>query len=36
MKAYAIMRGPFLRASDSDAAAPQQTHDCITTVCHSS
>ena len=25
MKAYAIMRGPFLRASDSDAAAPRQT-----------
>ena len=36
MKAYAIMRGPFLRASDSDAALPQQTYDCITTERHSS
>ena len=24
MKGYAIMRGPFLRASDSDATARQQ------------
>ena len=36
MKGYAIMRGPFLRAVDSDAAAPRQTHDCITTERHSS
>ena len=27
MKVFVIMRGPFLRASDSDAAAPRQAHE---------
>ncbi len=36
MTALSLLDNAVLLSSDSDAAAPRQTHDCITTECHSS
>ena len=36
MTALSLLDNAVLLSSDSDAAAPQQTYDCITTVCRTS